>query len=174
MRSAVLVAVASFLALPIAHAGQDHVAAPATANNPAFETLKSLAGTWTGKAGAKGSEGSAATVTYRLTAGGSALVETLFPGTAHEMVTVYHLDGDGVKMTHYCTAGNQPTLRLVAVDGNTFRFDFESGSNMKPDDMHMHSMTLTMKDPDHIVAEWTAFKGGQPVETAVFELARAS
>lgn len=172
MRATACAALVACLTISVTLAGHDHAPAPDAAKNAAFETLKSLAGTWTGKAGAKGTEGSTATVTYRLTAGGSALVETLFPGTAHEMVTVYHPDGAAVKLTHYCTAGNQPTLRLVAVDGNTYRFDFDSGSNMKPADMHMHAMTLTIKDADHIVAEWTAFKDGQPIETAVFDLTR--
>ena len=47
---------------------------------------------------------------YRVTASGTAVVETLFPGSDHEMVSVYTKDkksGD-LLMTHYCGLGNQP------------------------------------------------------------------
>jgi len=32
-------------------------------------------------------------------------------GKPVEMTTLYYLDGDQVKLTHYCMAGNQPTMR---------------------------------------------------------------
>mgnify|MGYP003352508404 CR=1 FL=1 len=35
-----------------------------------------------------------------VTAAGSAVVETIAPGTPHEMVTVYHLDGDKLADTY--------------------------------------------------------------------------
>jgi len=162
-----------FLALvPAALAQHDHAAPAASPPNPAFEKLKSLAGTWSGKAGTKGGDTSEATVTYRLTGGGSALVETLFAGTPHEMVTVYFLDGEQLKLTHYCTAGNQPSMRLTGVDGNTLRFEFVSGTNMKLSDMHMHAASITFLDPNQIVAEWTAWRDGKPAEIATFELSR--
>jgi hypothetical protein len=41
-------------------------------------------------------------VEYRVTGAGSAVVETLFPGTPHEMVTVYHARKGVLCMTHYC------------------------------------------------------------------------
>ena len=48
----------------------------------------------------------------RTTGGGSAVTETLFPGTAHEMMSVYHMDGDDLVLTHYCAGGNQPRMML--------------------------------------------------------------
>ena len=53
--------------------------------------------------------------TYRVTAAGSAVMEVLFPGTDHEMVTVYHQDGDDLILTHYCAAGNQPRMKCRRV-----------------------------------------------------------
>ena len=47
----------------------------------------------------------------KVTAGGSAVHETLFPGSAHEMVSVYHLDGADLVMTHFCALGNQPRMK---------------------------------------------------------------
>jgi hypothetical protein len=78
----------------------------------AFEILKGFAGEWTGKV-AEGEPVPNPSVIYHVTAAQSAVVETLFPGTAHEMVTVYHMDGDKLVMTHYCAAGNQPHMRLA-------------------------------------------------------------
>lgn len=170
-----LLALAGLLAAPAALAQHDHDHAMPAGKpaNPTFEKLKGLEGTWTGKAGPKGGEASASTVTYKLTGGGSALVETLFPGTPHEMVTVYYLDGSEVRLTHYCAAGNQPTMKLAGSDGKTFRFDFLSGTNMKLSDMHMHAASLTFVDANHIVAEWTAWRDGKPAEVMVFDLTRS-
>ena len=73
-----------------------------------FDHLKALAGQWT----MIGGDGSVA-VTYRVTAGGSAVIETLFPGAAYEMVTVYTIDDGALVLTHYCAEGNQPRMKAV-------------------------------------------------------------
>ena len=31
------------------------------------------------------------------------------------MATLYHLDGDQLMLTHYCSAGNQPRMRAATV-----------------------------------------------------------
>src|SRR5438132_14283366 len=63
-----------------------------------LDVLKRLAGDWVGKA-KHGSQEHDATASYKVTSGGSAVVETLFGGTEHEMVTVYHHDGDDLVLT---------------------------------------------------------------------------
>ena len=89
----------------------------------AFARLKTLAGTWKVQLGgdhesAKAKEHqdkhdtSPATVTFGLTGAGSTVVETQFPGKGHEMISMYHLDGADLRMTHDCAAGNQPRLKL--------------------------------------------------------------
>src|SRR5687767_712785 len=76
-------------------------AAPATNNaSAAFEKLKSLVGEWQGKS----PEGVEASLTYQLISGGTAVMETLKPANEPGMVTIYHLNGDRVMMTHYCSA----------------------------------------------------------------------
>src|SRR4051812_25593828 len=69
----------------------------------AFARLKTMAGTWQNKLEGAGKDhhGGDDKVIYHLTGAGSALVETDFPGSDHEMVSVYHLDGDDLRMTHY-------------------------------------------------------------------------
>ena len=46
-------------------------------------------------------------VTYETSSNGSIVVETLFPGTPHEMVSVYYDENGKFGMTHYC-AMEQP------------------------------------------------------------------
>ena len=100
-------------------------------------------------------------------------METLFPGTPHEMVTMYHLDGSDLVLTHYCAAGNQPKMKFIAgADPNILKFDFVSGSNMKPDDMHMHSATLDLSSQTNVKAEWTSWVGGKAQEPHKFDFIR--
>lgn len=146
----------------------DH-SAPAK-SNPVFDQLKGLAGTWEGTAG---EEKNPVTVTYRVTSGGSAVIETLFLDTPHEMVTVYHLDGENVVLTHYCSAQNQPRMKLAKSDGKTANFEFTGATNLKSDkDFHMHSAKIEFVDKDTLKAEWTGFADGQAAHVAKFELKR--
>src|SRR5664279_4568255 len=80
---------------------------PAPAGNPAFEQLKSLAGTWEGKIPG----GATATLTYEVVSNGSVVMERLRPSREPEMITMYSLDQARLLVTHYCSAGNQPTMR---------------------------------------------------------------
>jgi hypothetical protein len=144
---------------PIKHAGLDK--------------FKQLAGDWVGKM-SDGKDTHEVVVQYRVTSNGSAVVETMGPGTPHEMVTVIHPDGDALVLTHYCSAGNQPKMKAdVKADANTFDFQFVSGTNMKSDkDMHMHNVTYTLTDKDTLKADWTMFMDGKKGGTASFELKR--
>lgn len=172
-------ALASLLAAPAARAegppaGPERRAAgrpsPAAAQ---LEKLKALEGTWSGKAAHGDSPAGDVSSTWHVTGNGSAVVETIFPGTPHEMVTVYHLDGDQLVLTHYCAAGNQPTMRaLPASDPSVIAFDFVRGSNMKPGDMHMHSARIVLAGQDRLETEWTTWKDGKAAGAARFSLAR--
>jgi len=138
-----------------------------------LEQLKRLAGEWTGK-GKHGEHEMDATVTYRVTSGGTAVMETLDPGGEHEMVTVYHQDGDDVVLTHYCMLGNQPRMKAEKSDGSKkLVFNFAGAGNLKSEkDPHMHDMTLEILGDDHIKATWTFYQDGKPSDKAVFDLKR--
>lgn len=134
----------------------------------AFDQLKALVGKWEGTEGGKKYQ-----IEYRLTGHGSALFETQFPGEPHEMVTVYHMNGDKLELTHYCAAMNQPHMRMApGKDLKTVKFDFVSGSNMKPTDVHIHSVVYHFLDKDHIVSEWIGYVKGKPGGTEKFDLHR--
>src|SRR5438046_5351727 len=76
-----------------------------------FERMKSLAGTWKGKAD-MGEGPMEFTVEYRLVAGGSAVEERIFAGSPKEMVTMYHDQKGKLSLTHYCMLGNRPGMLL--------------------------------------------------------------
>ncbi len=99
-----------FCGLAATMAFADEPAKTVTAQE-AFAMLKGLAGEWQGKAMDK-EKGPEVSVTYRVTANGSVVLETLFPGSAHEMLTLYHLDNGKLVLTHYCAMGNQPRMEL--------------------------------------------------------------
>jgi hypothetical protein len=141
--------------------------------NPAFEQFKEIAGEWAGKDLA-GKVGSDVRVKYQVTSGGTAVVETLFPGSDHEMVTVIHPDGDSLLLTHYCMMGNQPQMKAPATgNGREVAFKFVRATNLASDkDMHMHDVTYRFVDKDTLKAEWTHYCDGKPAGQIVFELKR--
>ena len=86
-------------------------AATGAAAPAALERLKALAGEWVAAEDGEMAKKGDLVARYAVTAAGSAVVETVFPGSAHEMVTVYHADGPDLVLTHYCMEGNQPRMR---------------------------------------------------------------
>jgi len=158
-------------ALPLS--ADDKHAPPAANSNAAFDQFKKLAGEWVGKEPVDGQQ---LRVRYKLTSGGSAVVETIFPGTEHEMVSVIHPDGGDVVLTHYCMLGNQPQMRAKgAADGNKVEFKFVRLTNAKSDkDMHMHEATFTFVDAETLRTAWTLYNDGKPQKQEVFELKRKS
>src|SRR5262245_61353921 len=102
------------LVLPISQASQagDKTAPklPSPPTNSALEKMKKLAGTWV-IADKDGKPTDQVASIIKVTAGGSAVHETLFPGQPHEMVSVYTVDGSDLIMTHYCVLGNQPRMK---------------------------------------------------------------
>jgi hypothetical protein len=157
-----------------APAGEEKTAHRHSADkNPAFARFQQIAGTWEGKE-VEGRVGTDVRAEYRVTSGGTAVVETIFPGTEHEMITVIHPDGDDLSLTHYCMMGNQPQMKAAASgEGNQVAFRFVRVSNLKsPNDMHMHDVTYTFVDSDTLQAEWTHYHDAKPAGKVVFELKR--
>jgi hypothetical protein len=126
-----------------------------------YERMKGLVGTWEGTSN-MGKEGQPIRVEYRLTAGGSAIVETLFPGTPEEMISVYHDSNGKLSMTHYCMLQNQPHMKLLKAGADRLDFMLAGGSNIDPKkDAHMHALSILFVDKNHIVQNWSYFEGGK-------------
>ena len=139
---------------------------PKPPTNAGLEKMKKLAGTWVA-ADKDGKPTDQVVSVIKVTAGGSTVHETLFPGQAMEMISVYHLDKGELVMTHYCALGNQPRMKADPNSPtNQIRWQFAGGTNLDPaKDMHMHEGTLTIVDEDHIEFAGVAWEGGKPSET---------
>jgi hypothetical protein len=137
-----------------------------------FQRMKELVGVWEGTSNMP-KEGEKVRIEYRLSSGGSSVVETFFPGTAHEMISVYYDNKSQLTMTHYCALRNQPRMNLQAADAKNLHFMFVDGTNIDPmKDSYMHSLTISFIDKDHIIHKWTLFADGKEKGTSVFELSR--
>lgn len=135
----------------------DHETKPPA--NAVFEKLKSLAGTW--DANMLKPDGEKTTVEYRVSAGGTVVQETMFPGTPMEMINMYTIDGDAVVATHFCAGDNQPVLRLNAAKSNANQlvFDFVSvhGRNT---DSYINGVTMTFLDGGKVQELWSSSTEG--------------
>jgi hypothetical protein len=143
--------------------GNDTPAPAKAATHPGLERLKKLAGTWV-EADKDGKPTDKVVSVVKVTAGGSTVQETIFPGTPMEMVSVYHLDGSDLVMTHYCVLGNQPRMKAdPKAPANQLKWVFAGGTNLNPaKDAHMHGATVTFVDDDHIEIAGEAWEDGKP------------
>ncbi len=148
-----------------------YAASPASKDQPDFERLKSLVGVWE----AEGPHGTAR-ISYTVVSAGSTVMETIDDSDhAPMMVTMYHLDGDKLMMTHYCSAGNQPRMRLVSSTPTDLTFEMFDATNLaSPNDAHMRKVVISWTDKDHITAAWTMSKDGKDGEPGIFKLTRKS
>ena len=153
------------LTLPLASRGDGKPGAqlPAPPTNAGLEKMKKLAGTWVA-ADKDGKPTDQVVSVIKVTAGGSAVHETLFPGQPQEMVSIYTADGQDLIMTHYCVLGNQPRMKADPKSPeNQIVFRFAGGTNLNPaKDKHMHEATLTIVGDDRIEVKGTGWENGAP------------
>ncbi len=78
-------------------------------------------------------------------------------------------------MTHYCMLGNQPQMELKKADDNKIDLVFVGGGNIDPaKSKHMHSLSISFIDKDHMVQEWTLFENGKEKEVTTLKFTRIS
>lgn len=131
------------------------------AGSPEFERMKSLVGSWTGKAD-MGQGLIDMNIQYRLLAGGTVLEERCFIGTPNEMVTMYYDNGGKLAMTHYCVLGNRPGMKLKSSDAKSISFDFDVTCGINPKkESHMHALSITFDDADTITTSCKAIMDGK-------------
>lgn len=132
----------------------------------AFERLKGLAGTW--DAAEKGAS-RRFTAEYTLTGGDHVLIETL-----GGMATAYHLDKGTLLLTHYCGAGNQPRMRVKAIEngGRRLRFEMYDITNLKaPDAYRSTSLDVQFHDDGTVDLAYGGWSAGKS-STQTFQLRR--
>ena len=163
---------AILIAASTAVQAEDSKPNPSGSAGAAFARLKTLVGEWE----ANTSSGKAH-LTYELVSGDTALLERESSETMPAMVTVYHVDGGRLLLTHYCMAGNQPRMQATAssLDGSEIDFQFLDATNLAdPGAGHMHNAKIRIVDNSHLVSEWQFYENGKPkfTETANFTRVR--
>ncbi|MCG3138569.1 MAG: hypothetical protein HJJLKODD_02434 [Phycisphaerae bacterium] len=133
-----------------------------------LDAFKKLAGEWEVVDKSQGES----QIIFKVVSNGSAVMEHMLPGTDHEMITMYHLNGPELMLTHYCAAGNQPRMKATHVSDKEVTFEFVDGTNMQPTDGHMHAVKYTFVDDNHYTAEWTYFEGGVDKGVTKFDMVR--
>lgn len=157
------------LVLPAALSAAEQLAQNAA--NPAFEKMKTLIGSWEGVA-KEGGKDLPKTTRFQMIAGSTVLAGWLNEGTPHEMVTMFHMDGNDLMATHYCSAHNQPRMVLASgSDLDRLVFKFKDGTNIRPDSGHMQQVTFIFDGANHHVEEWTYVQNGKE-ETTRFDFTR--
>jgi hypothetical protein len=136
---------------------------PAKVDAPqAYAKLKALAGTWQERS-TKGWEGKNS---IRVIARGSAVLMTneFTDAPGEGMATLFYVDGDRLLVTHYCEAGNQPTLvaRGASPDGSKILFTLENVTGIdKPNEGRMDALILTFRGADSYSEQWTFSREGK-------------
>ena len=114
-----------------------------------LDKIKSLVGEWE----ATTPEGPA-TVKYELISNGTAVEERLGVHDT-EMVSIYHMNGGKLMMTHYCSFNNQPRFEAT-MDGDTITFNYVDATNLQSESSpHINGLVLNFKDADHFSQQWS-------------------
>ena len=159
-----------------------HLSAEELTAQQAFDRLAALAGTWAGPSEGSGPEAEAEAASsepvvheIEVSAAGTVVMETMQPDTDHEMINMYHLDGDELLVTHYCAGGNQPRMRLdlEASTADDLVFEFLGGTNLDADrDHYIGGARIQILDPDRMDSVWMGFSGSEQVGSMTFHLER--
>jgi hypothetical protein len=140
----------------------------------ALARLRALTGDWHGTfewTGARQERGEMG-ASYHSTGRDSAVVESLTSGGEPVMTSVYHLDGEDLRVTHYCAAGNQPRLKAARIDlaSGSGEVDFEivDATNLRSKDApHVASIRLRLVDDDNLVIRFGFVAAGARSEELV-------
>lgn len=105
-------------------------------------------------------------VVYATTAAGTAVVENYFTGDGPDvsMTTVYHQDRKDLRLTHYCGAGNHPSMVATRLDpaNDEVRFDFTDATNVRnQDEYHSREFQLKIVSDDHLRIQYFGLQAGE-------------
>ncbi len=105
------------------------------------------------------------------------VTEVLFPGTDHEMMTLYYVQGSDVLATHYCSMGNRPQFKLDSSKSSLKElvFNFDGGSGFDPGkDNYIHDAKLDFGGRDKFDASWAFYSGSEQRGSKDFHLTRVA
>lgn len=110
---------------------------------------------------------------YSVTASGSAVMEQSFVGQDHEMISMIHLDGKRLMLTHYCAARNQPRMVAIQIEEDSVGFDFQDITNLNdPKGLFMHDVRFRFVDANHLETIWTSHENGKAAPPMTFRMTR--
>lgn len=115
-------------------------------------------------------------VRYSVTSGGTALIENYVTsdGKAY-MTTVYHLDNNDIRATHFCGAMNHPNMvsRAFNEETRTLSLEFAGISNLDaPDSYHSRDIELSLIDENSVHVTFHGLEGGKK-NSRVFAMTRS-
>lgn len=137
--------------------------APQPDAQKAFETMKTLAGSWQGAV-----MGTSINFTIRAASSGTAILHEGDAGGGrppnHE-ITMFYLDGDRLLATHYCDARNQSRLEgKMSPDGKTIEFGFIDVAGGTRGG-YLRGMAFTLIDANrHTIEATFIMPGGKPIQ----------
>lgn len=139
----------------------------------AFERLKGLTGTW--EVTQRDNSSAKGLAVFGQASGGSVLTEQMMsPQGSVGMLTLYHMDGEKLVLTHYCGAGNQPRMRMNAVQdgGRKLVFEMYDITNLAhPRAYRSTGVDVVFLSDDRVNLEYRGWAEGRE-STQVFQLTR--
>ncbi|MFO0663462.1 MAG: hypothetical protein U0174_05895 [Polyangiaceae bacterium] len=145
-----------------------YTAPDAQASAAAYARLRGLAGDWS----AKLPNGKLVYASYREVANGSAVVETFMTSSGDQTLTIFHRDGAGLMLTHYCAQGNQPRLGVVAITGSEIHFRYIDASNLNDKQDLLAKLSIVFRGVDNFEKHESYRLANGAVETTVLSFAR--
>lgn len=128
---------------------------------PAFDLMKTLAGTWQGSITTDNpawATDKPMPLSIRLASHGNALIHEL--NTGGPEVTMFYLENGRLALIHYCDFGNRPHMvARSSTDGKVVEFDLAefSGSDQIG---HVSHGVFTIIDSSHHVEDWIFIPAG--------------
>jgi hypothetical protein len=149
---------------------EKHEMPPPYVGSAELQKLKSLVGRWEGPS--PDMPDGKIILDYKVTSNGSAVAETILPGTPMEMISVYRDNKDGkLSMIHYCAMANQPELVLQNPGSEKMILDLNPDS-IKPGEPHMHRLEMLIKDSNHVEQTWQCYPDGKTAKEQTSVLTR--
>jgi hypothetical protein len=134
-------------------------------SDAAFEAFKSLKGRWAIQSGGK-------TITTVMTYDVGSKDSIVTEQFGKELTVIYR-DGQDLRMTHFCNAGNQPRLTLKqSRSPGLYEFEMFDITNLRsPNEPHVQKIIYRVVDDKHLDLE-IVWKRGDSEESEKYVLTR--